>query len=214
MKKLVQAFLWGCTALFLGQLCILGMAAAKGHFNRNTLTHIVALLSGIDIRGDQIGEAIQKARTAPMPTSDEIKQAKITAVLEADSKMASLYRRERELLAKEQAHEKEKERLAILVAEYRREKENNTLSIDSANLKDVTGVIELLEPAKAKTQLTKMLENGKKDDVISILMGMDADKQRKILDAFDGSKDDEDLAKILEEIRNRGKAPKTESPKA
>jgi hypothetical protein len=45
-------------------------------------------------------------------------------------------------------------------------------------------------------------------------MGMDADKQRKILDAFEGDKDNEDLAKIIEEIRNRGKPPKGDSPKA
>ena len=204
MKKLIGAFLWTCTALLLGQVAILTMAAAKGHFNKDTVTYIVALLSGIDIKSQQIGAAIRDAKAAPVPTAEQVLQAKIALSLDTDSKMASLNRLEREVQERARALDKEKQRLDALVADYKREVQTNKESAETESLRKVSELIQALDPAEAKVQLTKMLEREKKDDVISILTGLDADKQKKILAGFTEEKDREDLAKILEEIRERG----------
>lgn len=204
MKKLIGAFLWTCTALLLGQVAILTMAAAKGHFNKDTVTYIVALLSGIDIKSQQIGAAIRDAKAAPVPTEEQVLKAKLAMVLDTDSKMASLNRLEREIQERARALDREKQRLDALVADYKREVETNKESALTESLRKVSELIQALDPAEAKVQLTKMLEREKKDDVISILTGLDADKQKKILAEFTEEKDREDLAKILEEIRERG----------
>jgi hypothetical protein len=204
MKKLIGAFLWTCTAILLGQLAILTMAAAKGHFSKDTVTYIVALLSGIDIKSQQIGAAIRDAKAAPVPTAEQVLQAKIALSLDTDSKMASLNRLEREVQERARALDREKERLDALVADYKREVQTNKESAETESLRKVSELIQALDPAEAKVQLTKMLEREKKDDVISILTGLDADKQKKILAEFTDEKDREDLAKILEEIRDRG----------
>jgi hypothetical protein len=204
MKKLISAFLWTCTALLLGQVAILTMAAAKGHFNKDTVTYIVALLSGIDIKSQQIGAAIRDAKAAPVPTAEQVLQAKIALSLDTDSKMASLNRLEREVQERARALDKERQRLDALVADYKREVQTNKESAETESLRKVSELIQALDPAEAKVQLTKMLEREKKDDVISILTGLDADKQKKILAEFTEEKDREDLAKILEEIRERG----------
>jgi hypothetical protein len=206
MKKLTQAFLWTCTALLLGQFCILGIAAAKGHLSGDTLTYIVATLSGIDIKSQHIGDAIRDAKATPVPTAQEILQARINAALDSDSKMASLNRLERELFEKSRLLDQEKVRLAELVAEHKRDVEARQASQETESLQKVSELIQALDPAEAKVQLAKMLERGNKEDVISILTGFDADKQRKVLAEFTEDKDREDLAKILEEIRSRGKA--------
>nr|MCU0711125.1 hypothetical protein [Pirellula sp.] len=204
MQKLVGAFLWTCTALLLGQVAILGMAAAKGHFNKDTVTYIVALLSGIDIKSQQIGAAIREAKAAPVPTIDQVLEAQSARLLDADSKMASLNRLEREIQERARLLDKEKERHDALVADYKREVQATKESADTESLRKVSELIQALDPAEAKVQLTKMLEREKKSDVISILTGLDADKQKKILAEFTDEKDREDLAKILEEIRDRG----------
>lgn len=212
MQKLVGTFLWGCTALLLGQIAILSLAAAKGHVNRDTITYIVALLSGIDIKSQQIGAAIRDAKAAPVPTADQVLQAKIAMSLDADSKMASLNRLEREIQERARLLDKEKERLDALVADYKREVQSNRESAETESLRKVSELIQALDPAEAKVQLTKMLEREKKADVISILTGLDADKQKKILAEFTDEKDRDDLAKILEEIRDRGSpAPPTQA---
>ncbi len=212
MKKLIGAFLWGCTAILLGQIAILSMAAAKGNVNRDTITYIVALLSGIDIKSQQIGAAIRDAKAAPVPTADQVLQAKIAMSLDADSKMASLNRLEREIQERARLLDKEKERLDALVADYKREVQSNRESAETESLRKVSEIIQALDPAEAKVQLTKMLEREKKADVISILTGLDADKQKKILAEFTDEKDRDDLAKILEEIRDRGSpAPPTQA---
>lgn len=204
MKKLIKAFLWTCTALLLGQVAILTMAAARGHFNKDTVTYIVALLSGIDIKSQQIGAAIRDAKAAPVPSTEQVLQAKIALSLDTDSKMASLSRLELEVQERARALDKEKERLDALVADYKREVQMNNESAETESLRKVSELIQALDPAEAKVQLTKMLEREKKDDVISILTGLDADKQKKILAEFTEEKDREDLAKILEGIRERG----------
>jgi hypothetical protein len=212
MQKLVGAFLWTCTALLLGQVAILGMAAAKGHFNKDTVTYIVALLSGIDIKSQQIGAAIREAKAAPVPTIDQVLEAQSARLLDADSKMASLNRLEREIQERARLLDKEKERHDALVADYKREVQATKESADTESLRKVSELIQALDPAEAKVQLTKMLEREKKSDVISILTGLDADKQKKILAEFTDEKDREDLAKILEEIRDRGSpAPPTQA---
>lgn len=204
MNRIMQAFLWLCTALLLGQFAILSLAAVKGHFDRDTVTYIVALLSGIDIKSQQIGAAIRDAKAAPVPTEEQVLQAKINMSLDADSKMSSLMRLERDLQERARVLEKEKERLDGLVAEYKRAVKENEETTESESLRKVSEIIQALDPSEAKVQLTKMLEREKKDDVISILTGMDAEKQKKILAEFTEEKDREDLAKILEEIRARG----------
>ncbi|XZE18671.1 hypothetical protein SH449x_003971 [Pirellulaceae bacterium SH449] len=204
MQKILQAFLWLCTALLLGQFAILTMASAKGHFNKDTVTYIVALLSGIDIKSQRIGAAIRDAKAAPVPTEEQVLEANSKLSLDTDNKMASLIRLERDLQERARMLDKEKERLDGLVAEYKRAVKENEETTESESLRKVSEIIQALDPSEAKVQLTKMLERDKKDDVISILTGMDAEKQKKILAEFTDDKDREDLAKILEEIRARG----------
>lgn len=204
MSKLIQFFLWTCTALFLGLLAILTMATVRGNFDRDTLVKIVALLSGIDIQGDKLAAAIQSGKDAPVPTYDEVLDAKVKAILDSDSRSAALDRYKKELDDRAKRLQEESERHKALVAEFQKAEAQAKEAKQTESQQQIREILEALDPAAAKQQLVAMLEKEQKAEVISIMKTMDADKLKKILAEFSDLADQQKISDVLEEIRLRG----------
>ncbi len=205
MNKLIQAFLWTCTAIFLGLVVILVMSAAKGHFHRDTVTRIVALLNGIDIQGERLKQALQEGRTVPVSAPVENNEPKSLSILQADSRSASLDRYKKELDDRAQRLKEATERHNALVAEFKRTMDQASKTKATESMQQIKEILEALDPAAAKVQLVTMLDKEQKEEVLSILKELDADKLKKILGEFVDLADQEKIAEILEEIRVRGK---------
>lgn len=204
MSKLIQFFLWTCTAMFLGLLAIVAMATVKGNFDRSTLVKIVALLSGIDIQGDKLAAAIQSGKEAPVPTYDEVLDAKVKAILQSDSRSAALDRYKKELDDRAKRLQEDSERHNKLVAEFQKAEAQAKEAKQTESQQQIREILEALDPAAAKQQLIAMLEKEQKAEVISIMKAMDADKLKKILAEFSDLADQQKISDVLEEIRLRG----------
>lgn len=204
MSKLIQFFLWTCTAMFLGLLAIVAMATVKGNFDRSTLVKIVALLSGIDIQGDKLAAAIQSGKEAPVPTYDEVLDAKVKAILQSDSRSAALDRYKKELDDRAKRLQEDSERHNKLVAEFQKAQAQAKEAKQTESQQQIREILEALDPAAAKQQLIAMLEKEQKAEVISIMKAMDADKLKKILAEFSDLADQQKISDVLEEIRLRG----------
>lgn len=204
MSKLIQFFLWTCTAMFLGLLAIVTMATVRGNFDRDTLVKIVALLSGIDIQGDKLAAAIQSGKEAPVPTYDEVLDAKVKAILDSDSRSAALDRYKKELDDRAKRLQEESERHIALVAEFQKAEAQAKEAKQTESQQQIREILEALDPAAAKQQLVAMLEKEQKAEVISIMKTMDADKLKKILAEFSDLADQQKISDVLEEIRLRG----------
>ncbi|XZE46562.1 hypothetical protein SH467x_001848 [Pirellulaceae bacterium SH467] len=214
MSKLIQFFLWTCTSMLLGLMAIIGMAAAKGNFDRDTLVKIVALLSGIDIQGDRLAAAIQSGKAAPVPTYDEVLDAKVKALLQSDSRSAALDRYKKELDDRAKRLQEESDRHNALVAEFKKTVAQAEEARQTESQQQIREILEALDPAAAKQQLVAMLEKEQKAEVISIMKALDADKLKKILAEFADLADQQKISEILEEIRVRGMGTDTTPPKA
>jgi hypothetical protein len=206
MKKLVNATLWTCTAILLGQLFILGFAAIKGYLSPKTVTQIVALLNGIDIQGERLTNAIKEGKNAPVPTYQDVLEAKSNAILSMDSRAQALDRYKRQLDEKDKNLTEREARHNALVAEFKKKENETRASKETESLQLRMQLFSALQPPDAKQQLMLMLEKNLKSDVISILKGLDDDKLKKILGEFTELIDQQKIADILEEIRLQGKS--------
>jgi hypothetical protein len=202
MKKLVGLFLWFCAATFVAQLCILGLAAYKGNVNAKTISQVVALLNGMDVQSVRFKEALISSRAMPTPSYQDVLSAKTEALLQQDSRGRALDTYQRRLDDSQRKLEEDIKRFDQRREEFRLAVENKKAGVDTENLGEMQRLLEQLEPEGAKTQLLKMLETGSKADVVAIIRGMSADKQKKVLGEFTQPEDQEKLAEILREIRN------------
>ena len=205
MKKLIGFFLWTCTAAFLGLLCILGMSAAKGHFSMRTLTQIVALLNGIDIQGQRLTNAIKEGRSAPVLSYEDVLEAKNQAMLDRDFSHSSLVRYRAQLNDKARILEEEKKRHDANVAAFKTQQNDSIKTKELETIQKLKAILEALDPAMAKEQLSNWIQNGKKADVVSMIDSLDADKLKKILAEFSDKADQAMISEILNEIRGQGK---------
>ena len=202
MKKLASLFLWFCTATLLAQFSIVGLAAWKGNVKRETLTQVIALLNGIDIQGERLKQVLISGRAAPMPTYQDVLEAKTNAALELDRKSGSLDNYQRRLDDSHRKLQEEIKRFDQRRQEFLSELESKKTGIQSENLNETQKILAVLSPEAAKQQLLTMWQNEQKPDVVAIIRGMPADIQKKILAEFTTPEDQLKLAEILREIRN------------
>jgi hypothetical protein len=202
MKKLIGMFLWFCTATFLAQIAILGLAAWKGNVRRDTASQVIALLNGIDIQGERLKQVLISGRTAPTLTPQEIQDAKISAALELDSKSRALESYQRRLDDSQRKLQDDIKRFDQRREEFNLELKNSRNGVESENLNETQKILAVLSPDAAKKQLVTMMEKDQKADVVAIIRGMPADIQKKILAEFTTDEDQAMLADVLREIRN------------
>ncbi len=201
MKKLVSLFLWFCAATFIAQLCVIGLSFMRGNVDRKTLVQIVALLNGIDIQGKRLTAAMASARNVPVPTYDDVLNAKVQASLELDTLSASLERDRQKIEEARRELKIDSDRFAKRVEAFRADFNKKEEGSRATIIKETQQIIEMLPPEAAKTQLLTMLENDQKADVVAIIKGLAPDKQKKILGEFASADDQEKLSQIIAEIK-------------
>ena len=204
MKKLVGLFLWFCAASVLAQICIVGLAAVNGNFNRRTLSQVIALMNGIDIQTKRLETALITARDTPVPSYEEVLNAKTNAELQLNSRTRALDRlqrqlgdQQRELQEKIEDFDERRIQFELKLEQLRTGSQNNSL-------KETQSILENMAPEAAKKQLVLMFLKDELSDVVSIIRGFPPDKQKKVLAEFAETADEEMLAKVLAEIRRAG----------
>lgn len=204
MKKLVGLFLWFCAASVLAQICIVGLAAVNGNFNRRTLSQVIALMNGIDIQTKRLETALITARDTPVPSYEEVLNAKTNAELQLNSRTRALDRLQRQLGDQQRELQKKIEDFDERRIQFELKLEQLRTGSQNDSLKEAQSILENLAPEAAKKQLVLMLLKDELSDVVSIIRGFPPDKQKKVLAEFAETADEEMLAKVLAEIRRAG----------
>ncbi len=204
MKKLVGLFLWFCAASVLAQICIVGLAAVNGNFSRRTLSQVIALMNGIDIQTKRLETALITARDTPVPSYEEVLNAKTNAELQLNSRTRALDRLQRQLGDQQRELQNKIEAFDERRIQFELKLEQLRTGSQSNSLKEAQSILENIAPEAAKKQLVLMLLNDELLDVVSIIRGFSPDKQKKVLAEFTETADEEMLAKVLAEIRRAG----------
>ena len=170
-----------------------------------TLTQIVALLNGIDIQGQRLTNAIKEGRSAPVLSYEDVLEAKNQAMLDRDFSHSSLVRYRDQLNDKARILEEEKKRHDANVAAFKTQQNDSIKTKELETIQKLKAILEALDPAMAKEQLSNWIQNGKKADVVSMIDSLDADKLKKILAEFSDKADQAMISEILNEIRGQGK---------
>lgn len=202
IRRVVDLFLWFCVATILAQLAILTVAAAKGNINDKTLTRVLAALNGIDIQGERLQRVLVKAREAPVPTYEDVLNAKVKSSLELDSRQEALDRLQRQITDRERTLREDINRFETGRKEFKDELDRIKKTTQSENLSEIRKILENLSPTQAKEQLLLMLKNNQKKDVVLIIKALPPDKQKKILAEFNTQPDQQQLNDIIQEIKN------------
>lgn len=202
IRKFVDLFVWFCVATILAQLAVLTIAAAKGNLNNKMLTRMLAALNGIDIQGDRLQEVLVKSKGAPVPTYEDVLDAKVKSSLELDSRQEALERLQRQLTERERTLRQEITRFEASRKEFEQELDQIKKMAQSENLSEIQKILENLAPEQAKEQILLMLKNNQKKDVVLILKALPPDKQKKLLAEFTNPPDQQQLSEVLQEIKN------------
>jgi hypothetical protein len=202
IRKFVDLFVWFCVATILAQLAVLTIAAAKGNLNNKMLTRMLAALNGIDIQGDRLQEVLVKSKGVPVPTYEDVLDAKVKSSLELDSRQEALERLQRQLTERERTLRQEITRFESSRKEFEQELDQIKKTAQSENLTEIQKILENLAPEQAKEQVLLMLKNNQKKDVVLILKALPPDKQKKLLAEFTNPPDQQQLSEVLQEIKN------------
>ena len=170
-----------------------------------TLTQIVALLNGIDIQGQRLTNAIKEGRSAPVLSYEDVLEAKNQAMLDRDFSHSSLVRYRDQLNDKARILDEEKKRHDANVAAFKTQQNDSIKTKELETIQKLKAILEALDPAMAKEQLSNWIQNGQKADVVSMIDSLDADKLKKILAEFSDKADQAMISEILNEIRGQGK---------
>ncbi|MBU6236644.1 MAG: hypothetical protein KGQ51_02375 [Planctomycetes bacterium] len=202
IRKIVDLFLWFCVASILAQLAVLTVAAVKGNINDKTMARVLAALNGVDIQGERLQRILIKSREVPVPTYEDVLDAKVKSSLELDSRQEALDRLQRQITDRERSLREEINRLETTRKDFQQELDRIKKGTQAENLSEIRKILENLAPEQAKEQVLLMLKNNQKKDVVLIIKALPPDKQKKLLAEFTNQPDQQQLNEILQELKN------------
>jgi hypothetical protein len=202
IRRIVDLFLWFCVASILAQLAVLTVAAVKGNINDKTMTRVLAALNGVDIQGERLQRILVKSREVPVPTYEDVLDAKVKSSLELDSRQEALDRLQRQITDRERSLREEINRFETTRKDFQQELDRIKKSTQAENLSEIRKILENLAPEQAKEQVLLMLKNNQKKDVVLIIKALPPDKQKKLLAEFTNPPDQQQLNEILQELKN------------
>lgn len=202
MRRILDLFLWFCVASVLAQVSILAVAAMRGNLNDKTMTRVLAALNGVDIQGEKLKSVLISARDTPVPTYEDVLNAKVKSSLELDSRQEALERLQRQVTNRERMLREEINLFESRRKEFQQELDRIRKGVQSENLSEIRKILENLSPDMAKEQVLLMLKNNQKSDVVSIIKSLPTDKQKKLLAEFTSEADQQQLSEIIKELKN------------
>lgn len=201
ISKLMGAFAAFCVATVLTQVILVGYFLTRGSLNGDSLTRLVALLNGIDITGNRLQRILKNAEDREQPDFDDILEARKMENYDMDVRLRSQQRYREQLSEMQAALKDQYELFDERVAAFRRELIDIEKGAEKAGIRDVQRTIAALDPVQAKDQLLIMYDEGRVDDVVTIVKAMSAEQRSNILGEFVGNNDEPDkLAEILRRI--------------
>ena len=202
MSKLVSAFGAFCVATVITQIILIGFLLFQGSVNSQTMTKVAALINGIDITGNRLQQIMRDAEDREQPDFDDILEARKMMSLDMDVRLRS-QKEHRDELSTMMANVKEAtKKLDERLVAFRGELEQLRNEALEKGMEDVQRTIQNLDSVQAKQQLLIMYDEGRVDDVVTIVKAMSSETRSNILGEFvdQTNGEPEKLAEILRRI--------------
>ncbi|HAN96456.1 MAG TPA: hypothetical protein DCQ98_03025 [Planctomycetaceae bacterium] len=194
---------WVCVATVLAQLVFFAALWMEGGFDPERRLRLEAYLAGVDT--EEVRKEVESKAAAARAAAgrvDRLGTMRRTAVTTGADHVRLL---EAKLLDERQRYETIRalfeSRLKKLAGER-----------SAAAMETVRSTLEVLEPETAKDMLMTFLDDGALDDVVSVVTGMSADRQRKIFAEFRTPEEIQRLNDILLRIRGVGRDADDSAP--
>ncbi|MHB8955781.1 MAG: hypothetical protein ACYC4U_22610 [Pirellulaceae bacterium] len=206
MKKIIAlgttVFAYFCVATIIAQAAAVGTLWAKGALDRGRMYRVLAALQGIDL------VTMQAQLVSPRNVADT-EQPSLAARLETqqlknldmDLREASIDNGRNDLLALQKELSDQQSAFVGAKKAYDTVLKEMVEEQMSARMKELQRTIEAMQPAQAKAQLLKMLDDDAMDDVVALVTNMPSDKRKKIIAEFNEGTDADQLYEILKFIR-------------
>lgn len=189
-----------CVATVLTQMIIAGVYVARGTLNMNSITHIVALLNGIDITGQRLRMVMEKASGSELPSYDEVLAARVLKGLDIDVRLQAQERFARELQDRQESLKEAQTRFDRRREEFFVKLDELRQNTREDGMQELTRTLQALDPEQVKNQLLKMIADDRIEDVVNIIQATPLDKRTDILSEFVSPDEEEKLADILRRI--------------
>lgn len=205
MKKLISLFLWFCAATVLAQGCIVLLSYLRGNLRPDSFTQIMAIFNGIDVQGEQVRSLLVSAQTPVPPSAEEIRDERSLRGLELDAREDALKRLREQLESQQRELDVQIQRFDQRRIEFEQRLASLSTGTEEEGIRGVQSYLQELPPDQAKSQILALLAKDRREDVVTILKGLNPAKRKKILGEF--SADDADkMAEILEEVFSGGRS--------
>ena len=200
MNLISRLFTGFCIATCLTLGIITTVLAARGHLDAPTLTKILALVNGIDISGERLAQVLAEDAGREQPDFDDVLAARQQSQLQADLKTRSQAAMRAELTAMLADLQVQRDRFEQRRVAFEQKLAETRGQATSEGLAEVQRTLQALEADQAKSQLTRMIDDDRMDDVVNIIQAMPIDKRKEILAEFQSEAEADQLYEILRRI--------------
>lgn len=210
IKKLIgyigTLFVYFCLATITAQFIFVGAIWMKGGLTQDKRFQLLAILQGVDVAEiitaeDARIEAIRRqegdlankmVNTSQMETRHDVIMVGLGHVKTVEAR----------LKGERQRYEMLKQRFFSYVT-------NLESDAVSESLQTLTQDFEVMDPVQAKSQIIRMLEDGKVDDVVWIVNALSGAKTKRLLDQFRSEEEKEHFHQIMTRLREGPKESQT-----
>ncbi len=205
-----------CIGTILTQLIIVGYAVSQGFVDRQKLSDMLAVARGAML--SSAGDASQATQAKPvqMLSIEELDQRRTTMTRHLELREQAVANALEQIATERDKLLKEREDFDLLVAAYRKEKQDTEQQVLAVGQERVRAILESIKPKDAKDYILAMIAADEKQEVVTILTAMPIARQKKIIEEFKTEEDKKKFDDILRLIRegdgDAAAAPSTDQP--
>lgn len=190
-----------CVGTILAQLIIAGYAASQGFLDKQKMADMLAVARGAKLSSAEDKATDTKPKPAQMMSIDELDQRRTTMTRHLELREQSVQNALAQLASEREKLLKERQYFDMLVAAFRKEKEE-TESQELAKGQDETrAILENLKPKQAKDLILRMIAADEKEEVVAMLSAMPITRQVKIIGEFKSEDEQKKIDDILRLLR-------------
>jgi len=202
-------FVYLCIGTMLAQLIIVGYAVSRGHLDKQKLTDMLAVARGASLSSGEEASKDKAATSNSYESIEEMDQQRTTLTRHLELREQAVRNALEQIASERDKLLKERQTYDMLVAAFRKEKEETVDRNLKKGEEDVRLIWENTKPKFAKDLILGMIAADQKDAVVAIFSAMPVGKQAKIAMEFKDPDENKKLQEILEMIQNKVPDTKT-----
>jgi len=187
-------------SMFFAQTLLAAYLAFVWNVDRSKIEQMIATAQGYDLYAMEQERQQEHIDRVQQALYDEVLQLRAERLLQGDLDRARGGVLEDSVLVQVRQFEDQRRQFDEIVRNFNRRIADVENARRSAAFNDLVSNMSLLAPANAKTQIMKMVEDKREDQVVSILGAMEDGPRKKLLNVMREEEEIEVLADILRRI--------------